>query len=79
MFIENVAVSPSFQGRGFGKTLLAHAERMAVSAGLPAVKLHTNKLFAENVRLYERLGYRIDREEDFRGGRVLHMSKQISL
>jgi ribosomal protein S18 acetylase RimI-like enzyme len=74
-----VAVSPLFQGRGFGRALLAHAEQMAIAAGLPEIRLHTNKLFAANVRLYEKLGYRLDQEEGFRGGVVLHMSKPISL
>jgi tRNA-binding protein len=41
------------------------------------VRLYTNKLFVENVQLYLRRGYQIDREEAFTGGIVVHMSKQI--
>ena len=34
LLIENVAVSPRFQGRGLGRSLLAHAEVVAASMGL---------------------------------------------
>jgi ribosomal protein S18 acetylase RimI-like enzyme len=77
LLVENVAVSPSFQGRGFGRRLLAHAEKLAASSGFGEIRLYTNKLFAENVRLYGKLGYRVDREEELKGGVVVHMSKKL--
>ena len=33
LLVENVAVSPSFQGRGLGRNLMAHAEQLAAAAG----------------------------------------------
>lgn len=77
LLIENVAVSPPFQGRGLGRRLLAHAEKVAASSGFSEIKLYTNKLFADNVQLYRKLGYRVDREDAFRGGVVVHMSKPL--
>ena len=77
LLIENVAVSPSFQGKGYGRMLMAHAEKLAASSNFEQVKLYTNKLFVENVQLYIRLGYRVDREEEVKGGTVVHMSKQV--
>jgi N-acetylglutamate synthase-like GNAT family acetyltransferase len=44
--IVNVAVAPAFQGRGYGRLLLEHAERLAASLRLPELKLYTNKQFA---------------------------------
>ena len=76
LLIANVAVSPAFQERGYGRILLTHAERLAASLGLPEVKLYTNKRFGTNVDLYRRRGYAIDREEPFRGGFLVHMSKR---
>jgi GNAT superfamily N-acetyltransferase len=75
LLIENVAVAPPFWGRGFGRKLMAHAEKMAASVGLSETRLYTNKLFAGNIQLYGKLGYRVDREEAFEGGVVVHMSK----
>jgi ribosomal protein S18 acetylase RimI-like enzyme len=77
LLIENVAVSPRFQGRGLGRKLMVHAERVAASLGHDEARLYTNKLFAENVQLYSKLGYRVDREEEFTGGIVVHMSKSV--
>lgn len=77
LLIENVAVAPAFQGRGYGRLLLTHAEALAGSLGLRELRLYTNKMFAENVELYFKLGYAIDREEPFRGGIAVHMSKLI--
>jgi GNAT superfamily N-acetyltransferase len=78
LLIENVAVAPPFQGRGYGRLLLEHAERLAASLGLPQLKLYTNKRFVTNIELYRRLGYAIDREERFMGGFIVHMSKRLA-
>jgi GNAT superfamily N-acetyltransferase len=77
LLIENVAVLPAYQGRGLGRRLMAHAEDLAAAHGHAEIRLYTNKLFAENVQLYGKLGYRVDREEAFSGGVVVHMSKRI--
>jgi ribosomal protein S18 acetylase RimI-like enzyme len=78
LLIENVAVSPAFQGRGLGRKLMAHAEQLAASSGYGEIRLYTNKLFAENVELYRKLGYRVDREEELKHGVAVHMSKPVS-
>lgn len=77
LLIENVAVAPPFQRRGFGRRLLAHAEQVAAASALGEIELYTNPRFAGNVGLYRKLGYRVDREEEFRGGVVVHMSKAV--
>lgn len=77
LLVENIAVSPAYQGYGYGRKLMDHAEKLSASLGLPETRLYTNKLFAENVRFYRKLGYRVDREEAFKGGVVVHMSKRL--
>jgi GNAT superfamily N-acetyltransferase len=77
LLIVNVAVLPAFQKRGYGRQMLAHAERLAATLGVRDVRLFTNKLFSVNIVLYTRLGYKIDREEPFRLGVAVHMSKRI--
>ncbi|WP_343545823.1 GNAT family N-acetyltransferase [Sphingomonas paucimobilis] len=75
--IENVAVAPSFQKRGFGRRMVAHAEQLAAMAGVAVVRLYTNAMFEENLRLYASLGYEIEREEAMNGGVIVHMAKRV--
>jgi ribosomal protein S18 acetylase RimI-like enzyme len=79
LFIENIAVSPDHQGKGFGRHLLRLAETKAKRAGLEELRLLTNQAFATNVRLYQSVGFRIDRTEPhFGGGTTVHMSKGLA-
>jgi GNAT superfamily N-acetyltransferase len=77
LLIENVAVLPAFQGHGLGRKLLAHAEDLAATLGYGEIRLYTNQRFAENVELYRRVGYRIDREEVGERGVTVYMSKAV--
>lgn len=77
LLIENVAVAPAFQGRGLGRRLMGHAEAVARALGRDRIRLYTNQRFEENVRLYLRLGYRVDREEAIPGGVRVDMSKAL--
>lgn len=63
LVVENVAVAPTHQGRGFGRALLAFAEREAMRRGYDEVRLYTHVLMRENLAIYARLGY----EETGRG------------
>jgi ribosomal protein S18 acetylase RimI-like enzyme len=65
LMIDNVAVSPTAQGRGCGRTLLDHAEKQARELGLPQLRLYTNAAMTENLVLYPRIGYReVDRRSE---------------
>jgi GNAT superfamily N-acetyltransferase len=77
LWIENVAVTPEQQGRGFGRLLLDHAEKRALRSGRTEIRLLTNQAFAANLELYAKRGYSVNRTEPFRGGTTVHMSKRI--
>jgi ribosomal protein S18 acetylase RimI-like enzyme len=77
LLIVNIAVAPAFQGRGLGRRLMAHAEQLAAAGGFAEIRLYTNKLMAENIALYTRLGYRIDREQPLGTSVQVHMSKPV--
>ena len=79
LLVENVAVATAVQGRGLGRELLAHAETVARSLGLGELRLYANRLMAGNIRLYGRLGYRVDREEERAPGwTIVHMRKTLA-
>ncbi|QPC91826.1 N-acetyltransferase [Mesorhizobium sp. INR15] len=77
LWIENVCVAPRAQGRGIGRLLLERAERKAIEARRPELRLLTNGAFEANVSLYRKLGYVIDREEPFMNGTTVYMSKRL--
>lgn len=57
MMIFSVAVSPRFQGSGFGIRLLRWAEDCARAAHLPEVRLYTNARMEKNIALYGAFGF----------------------
>ena len=77
VLVENLAVAPAHQSRGYGRALMNHAEQVALGLGHRRLRLYTNQRFTENIALYGRLGYQIDREEAVSVGVVVHMSKVI--
>lgn len=79
LLIVNIAVSPAYQGRGYGRTLLVHAEELALSLGLRELRLYTSVHLTENVKLYERVGYKVDCEEEASShlGVFVYMSKRL--
>ncbi len=77
LLIENVAVTPKFQGEGLGRRLMQHAEDLARSLAIGEMRLYTNQRFAENISLYSALGYAFDREEALPAGVVIHMRKPL--
>ncbi|UVF18301.1 GNAT family N-acetyltransferase [Microvirga terrae] len=77
MLLDNVAVSPDAQGRGYGRLLIAFAERLAIERGLKAVRLYTNEAMSENIRLYERLGFVETHRAQEKGFRRVYMTKPL--
>ena len=78
VLLENLAIDPDRAGSGLGRRLLGHVEAVTRDLGRGWTALYTNARFAENLRFYAAAGYGVDREEAFRGGVVVHMSKAIA-
>ena len=57
MHLENVAVSSSEHGKGYGSLLVEFAESTARDRGFNAIELYTNEKMTENFSFYESRGY----------------------
>ena len=58
MLLDNVAVAPEKQRRGFGRLLIRFAEDRARQCGYKEIQLYTNEAMLENIAIYNKLGYR---------------------
>ena len=75
LWIENVAVTPRSQGRGFGRRLLGHAEEEARRRELPEIRLLTNERYVANIAMYTRYGYRETHRRPHLGTDLVHFAK----
>ncbi len=73
--IGRLMVHPDKQGQGIGSRLMRMIESRFADA--ESWELFTGELSTGNIRLYEKLGYRVVRKEPFQGGRfsIVFMSK----
>ena len=78
IYIDNLAVEPDAQGKGYGRHLLAHVEQVARHEKISTLTLLTNAAFAGNVSYYQACGFGVDRTELFMGGTTVYMSKCVT-
>jgi N-acetylglutamate synthase-like GNAT family acetyltransferase len=77
LWIENVAVAPRWQGRGFGRLLLLHAEDEARAHGVGELQLLTNERYVDNIAMYTRYGYRETDRVPHRGTDLVYFRKRV--
>lgn len=77
MLLDNLAVSPAAQGRGFGRLLVAEAEARTRAAGLPVLRLYTHAKMETNVALYGRLGFAVTERRMDKGFDRVFMAKPV--
>lgn len=75
--LDNVAVRPDAQGKGFGRRLLEYAETLGQRKGYEVLKLYTNEVMVENLALYGRLGYVETHRIEEDGYRRIYMKKRL--
>jgi ribosomal protein S18 acetylase RimI-like enzyme len=78
LLLDNIAVSPSHQGRGFGRRLLEFAEAEALRQGYQEVRLYTHETMTENQRLYAAIGYKETCRGTEAGYERVFMRKQLA-
>ena len=77
--LENVAVDPSHQGQGLGKTLIEFAEAEAQREGYQSIYLYTHEKMTENQALYAKIGYvEFDRRTE-KGLARVYMRKSLQM
>ncbi len=77
ILLDNVAVHPKWQGRGFGGRLMEFAEAEARRLGFTGLDLYTHECMVENIARYARRGYRETGRVTEKGYARVYMRKAL--
>lgn len=77
LLLDNIAVTPGQQGKGYGRVLLDLAEAEARRRGRNEIHLYTNALMTENIALYARIGYLETARVNEKGFDRVYMTKHL--
>ncbi len=77
LFIENIAVDPVAQGKGYGRALLDFAEGEACRLGLKFLRLYTNAAMTENLAYYPGRGFRETGRREEEGYKRVFFEKRV--
>ena len=75
--LDNIAVDPDFTGLGIGKKLMKFAEDQAMKKGYLELELYTHELMTENIAMYLKWGYVVDRHVHEKGFDRVYMKKAV--
>ena len=78
MLLDNVALSPDAQAKGYGRRLIAFAEEEARRRGFGTIRLYTNIAMTENLTLYEGVGYVETHRGEENGYSRIYMEKRLA-
>jgi ribosomal protein S18 acetylase RimI-like enzyme len=76
--LEDLFVAPEARGAGLGSRLLDFALGSARARGARTIGLQTNEHNRAAQALYERAGFRLQREPIWRGGREVRWTKRLA-
>ena len=76
--VRSVAVLPSYQRKGLGRRLMAHAETLARKSGCSMLRLYTNAKLSELVMYYSSLGYKEEVRKEDQGFERVFMVKRLT-
>jgi ribosomal protein S18 acetylase RimI-like enzyme len=77
MLLDNIAVLPDCQAKGFGRALIEFAEAEARRRGFDEIHLYTHALMSENIALYRRIGFvETDRRSE-KGYERVYMTRRL--
>jgi ribosomal protein S18 acetylase RimI-like enzyme len=77
LLLDNIAVAPAVQGRGYGGFLIRFAEQEAKRRGFAEIHLYTHEVMRENIGLYERYGFAVTHRVREAGYDRVYMNKKL--
>jgi len=78
LLLDNIAVRPDCQGKGYGRVLIEFAEAEALRRGFRTISLYTHALMTENIALYRRVGFIETHRINEKGYDRVYMTKPLA-
>jgi GNAT superfamily N-acetyltransferase len=75
--LDNIAILPEGQGKGYGRALIEFAEAEARRRGFAEIRLYTHEMMTENIVLYKRIGFVETHRISEKGFDRVYMTKQL--
>jgi len=75
--LDNIAVRPDCQGKGYGRLLIEFAEYEARRRGWREIRLYTHVRMTENIALYRRIGFVETQRVTEKGFDRVYMAKTL--
>jgi glutathione S-transferase len=79
LLLDNIAVLPDCQGKGYGRTLIEFADAEALRRRHREIRLYTHILMTENIALYRRVGFVETERVSEKGYERVYMTKRIPM
>jgi len=76
--LDNIAVHPEYQGKGYGRALIGFAEAEAKRRGFMEIRLYTHVLMTENIALYRHVGFVETHRVTEKGYDRVYMAKPLA-
>ncbi|SDB61980.1 GNAT family N-acetyltransferase [Butyrivibrio sp. INlla16] len=76
IYLDDLSVTESYRGLGIGSALIHEAEAYAKEIGIQHILFHVEKSNTKAFRLYERLGYKVFRDD---GNRYMMKKAEINI
>lgn len=76
IYLDDLSVTEEYRSHGIGSALIYEAEKYAQEIGIRDIVFHVEKSNTDAFRLYERLGYKIFRDD---GSRYLMNKTELSM
>jgi GNAT superfamily N-acetyltransferase len=77
LFLDNIAVAPGAQGQGLGRQMMSWIEAEGRRRGHQRLWLYTNEVMAENIAMYQRLGFGETHRAEESGYRRVFFEKSL--
>ena len=75
--LDNIAILPEGQGKGYGRALIEFAEAEARRRGFAEIRLYTHEMMTENIVLYKRIGFVETHRISEKGFDRVYMTKHL--